>query len=196
LLLIAILLAMAAPVARFRRGNPVERRQVKWFALVLVGVVLVFAFAPDQLSFAGIALLPVGIGIAILRFHLYEIDRIVSRSAAYAAITAILAAVFAGAVLVLQALLAPLEATNSLAVVASTLLVATLFQPVRRRVQNATDRRFNRSRYNAAETVAGLSERLRGEVDLTGVSADVVRVASDAFQPSRAAVWLRKRPVS
>ena len=101
-----ILVALAAPIARFRHGDLVERRQVKWFALVLACVIVVFALAPDELSFAGIALLPVGIGIAILRYRLYEIDRIVSRTVAYAAITAILAAVFAGAVLVLQALLA------------------------------------------------------------------------------------------
>jgi hypothetical protein len=154
LLLIAILLALTAPIARFR----------------------------------------IGIGIAILRYRLYEIDRIVSRTVAYALITAILAAVFAGAVLVLQALVAPLESSNSLAVVASTLLVAALFQPVRRRVQGATDRRFNRSRYDAAETVAGLAERLRGQVDLAGLSTDVVRVAATAFEPTRAALWLRDRP--
>ena len=173
-----------------------ERRQVKWFALVLACVVLVFAFAPDQLSFAGIGLLPIGIGIAILRYRLYEIDRIVSRTVAYAAITAILAAVFAVAVVGLQTLLAPFESSNNLAVIPSTLLVATLFQPLRRRVQGATDRRFNRSRYNAAETVAGLAERLRGEVDLTDVGSGVVRVASEAFQPTRAALWLRDRPLA
>ena len=195
LLLIAIILALAAPIARFRRGNLVERRQVKWFALVLACVVVVFAFAPDELSFAGIALLPVGIGIAILRYRLYEIDRIVSRTVAYAAITAILASVFAGAVLVLQSLLAPIVSTNSLAVVASTILVATLFQPVRRRVQQAMDRRFNRSRYDAAETVAHLAERIRGEVDLAGLSTDVVRAATTAFEPTWAAVWLRERPL-
>ena len=114
---------------------------------------------------------------------------------AYAAITAILASVFAGAVLVLQSLLAPIVSTNSLAVVASTILVATLFQPVRRRVQQAMDRRFNRSRYDAAETVAHLAERIRGEVDLAGLSSDVVRAATTAFEPTWAAVWLRERPL-
>ena len=193
-MILAIFLAFAAPIARFRHGGPVERRQVAWFGLVLAIVIVVFAVAPDELSFAGIVLLPIGIGIAILRYRLYEIDRIVSRTVAYAVITAILAVVFAAAVLVLQgllALVAPLVATNTLAVVVSTILVATLFQPVRRRVQDATDRRFNRSRYDAARTVAALSDRLRGEVDLTGLTLDVVRVTTTAFEPTRASLWLR-----
>ena len=113
-----------------------------------------------------ISLIPVAIGIAILRYRLYEIDRIISRTLSYAAVTATLALVFVAVVLGLQAVLEPMTGENTIAVAASTLIVAALFQPLRRRVQSIVDRRFNRARYDAQRMVDAFSERLRDEVDI------------------------------
>ena len=188
----AILMALASTVVRFRHGGPIERRQLKWFSAVVLLTFIVFAFAPDQVSFFGFALLPIGIGIAVLRYRLYEIDRIISRTVSYAVVTAVLGAVFVGAVLVLQAVLAPFTGSNTLAVAGSTLMVAALFQPVRRRIQAATDRRFNRSRYDAQQTAEAFAGRIRDEVDLGRLNSEVARTVGQTVQPTRVAVWLRK----
>jgi hypothetical protein len=195
-MILAILMALASTVARFRSGGPVERRQLKWFGFVLIIAVAIFALVPDDLnllSFGSIALLPIGIGIAILRYRLYEIDRIISRTVSYAIVTAILGGVFVGAVLVLQELLSPVTGSNTGAIAGSTLVVATLFQPLRRRIQAGTDRRFNRSRYDAQQTAAAFAGRVRDEVDLAQLNAEVVRLVEQTVQPARVAVWLRER---
>ena len=192
-MLAAILVALLAPIVRFRRGDEVERKQLKWIGFVLVIVFLIFAFGPDLGSFIGLALLPIGIGVAILRYRLYAIDRIISRTVAWAILTAILASLFLGSILVLQALLSSEAGTSTPVVVVSTLLVAIVFQPLRARIQTATDRRFNRSRYDATRIVAGLAGRLRGEVDLQDVTGDVVRTVVTTMEPASAGIWLHQR---
>lgn len=151
-----------------------------------------FAFAPDEVSFFGMALLPIGIGIAVLRYRLYEIDRIISRTVSYAAVTPVLGGVFVCVILVLQALMAPVTRSNTWAVAGSTLVVAALFQPLRRRIQAGTDRRFNRSRYDAQQTAAAFAGRVRDEVDLGQLSAEVVRIVEQTVQPATASIWLRE----
>ena len=143
------------------------------------------------IAFGGFALLPVAIGIAVLRYRLFEIDRLISRTISYGVLTAIVAGLFVGFILVFQAVLAPLTQSNELAVAASTLLAATLFQPLRRRVQRLVDRRFNRTRYNAEQTVAVFASRLRDEVDLEALRAAIISTVSAAVEPSSVSIWLR-----
>jgi hypothetical protein len=138
-----------------------------------------------------LGLIPVAIGIAILRYRLYDIDQIVSRTIAWAVVTAVLVAVFAGLVVTLQAALAPITSENTLAVAASTLLAAALFQPLRRRVQRAVDRRFDRSHYDGERIAVSFAERLRDEVDLERSTMGLRQAADDALRPSASAVWLR-----
>jgi len=140
----------------------------------------------------GFALLPIAIGIAILRYRLYDIDRIISRTIAYLIVTGILALVFAGAVLLFGAILSPVFGENPVAVAVSTLIVAALFQPLRRRVQSVVDRRFNRARYDAQRTADSFATRLRDQVDLTAVAGDLVATADASLSPASAAVWLRE----
>jgi hypothetical protein len=141
-------------------------------------------------GFAG-ALVPVAIGIAILRYNLYDIDRLISRSLGYALVTGTLAAVFAATAIGLSALLGTLAEGQSLAVAASTLLVLALFGPLRRRAQSAIDRRFDRASYDAARTVQALTARLRDDVDIDRVEADVLGVVDQTFHPTNAGMWLR-----
>ena len=191
LMIAAMLVALSAPIARYRQGNEVERRQLRWVGFVLAIVFLRFAFGPDLVSFIALALLPIGIGVAILRFRLHEFDRIISRTVSYAALTAVLSILFVGGVVVIQAALEPVLPGNSLAVVASTLGVALLFQPLRRRIQSAMDRRFDRSRYNAERTIDTLAGRLRGRADLTDVSRDILMTAVDSVHPASISIWMR-----
>ena len=145
-------------------------------------------WAPAIISFA---LPPVAIGIAVLRYRLYEIDRIVSRTISWALLTVILGATFILVVLVLQTVVAPITGSSELAVAGSTLLVAALFQPIRRRVQHVVDRRFNRTRYDAESTVSAFAARLRDEVDLERLRAEVLATATQTVEPSAVALWLR-----
>jgi len=199
---IAFLLAIASAVIRYRRGTSVEREQLKWFAAAaaLTAVSLVVAAARIGpladlgwvVGLIGLALLPIAIGIAILRYRLYDIDRIISRTIAYLIVTGILALVFAGAVLLFGAILSPVFGENPVAVAVSTLIVAALFQPLRRRVQSVVDRRFNRARYDAQRTADSFATRLRDQVDLTAVAGDLVATADASLSPASAAVWLRE----
>jgi hypothetical protein len=197
--------AVAAIWLRFRRGNPVQRQQIKW--LLAVAGVAAFAFplavafgsseSPVALAFWLIAFLaylalPVAIGIAVLRYRLYEIDRIISRTIGYAVVTITLAVVFSGAILLFQAVLAPLTGGDTVAVAASTLISAALFQPLRRRVQAAVDRRFNRARYDAERTVAAFAAQLRDEVDLERLRADVLAMITQTVAPTTVGLWLRQ----
>jgi hypothetical protein len=195
------LLALAAVVSlvvRFRRSRGDERLQLKWFtyAGALLPVVLLGDFLPaaagDVLFAVGISLLPVAAGIAILRYRLYEIDRLINRTLVYGLVTVLLAGVYAGLVLVGGQLSGGVaEGTPSWAVAGATLAVAALFQPARRRVQRLVDRRFNRARYDAARTVESFSARLRDEVDLDTLSAELLAVVDQTVQPTRVALWLR-----
>jgi len=135
--------------------------------------------------------LPVVIGIAVLRYRLYDIDRIVSRTVSYGLVTGILAAVFGVAVLVLSGILARFGQSDSIAVAASTLAVFAIFQPVLRRVRHRVDRRFNRARYDAERTAASFATRLRDEVDITTVAADLRETVQDAVRPTDLALWIR-----
>ena len=213
LLLIGATLAVASLLIRYRRATMIERQQIKWFALVAVvtsigGIVSIAAnsstaeAAPAGLLglvnviagfviYGGLALLPLAIGIAVLRYRLYEIDRLISRTIAYGLLTLLLGTLFVAVILALQALVAPFTGSNELAVAGSTLLVAALFQPLRRRVQRLVDRRFNRSRYDAERTIAALAVRLRDEVDLDAVRADLLATVDAALEPASASLWLR-----
>jgi hypothetical protein len=194
---------IVAVVLRYRRGSPVERKQLKWFGSVAVLAFSMFflaAVVPQPYgqgawiaASLSMGLIPIAIGIAILRYRLYEIDRIVSRTLSYALVTALLAAAFIGTNLALQAVL--VDATGggtTLTTAASTLVVAALFQPVRRRIQRPIDRRFNRAGADAQRVVEAMSVTVRDEVDLERLRGSVVATASEAVHPAGAALWLRR----
>jgi hypothetical protein len=149
-------------------------------AAKVISAVLVLAFAA----------LPLSIGVGILKYGLYEIDRIISRTLAYAIVTGLLVGVYAGLVLLATQVLA---VTSPVAVAASTLAAAALFSPLRRRVQKAVDRRFNRARYDADRTVAAFAARLKDEVDLDAVKADLAGLVHQALEPAHVSVWINER---
>src|SRR5215213_1567327 len=192
--------SVVSVVLRFRRSEGVERQQLKWFtsaaALMLVVQLATMTVLPDgvagDLLFGlSIALVPIAAGVAILRYRLYDIDRLINRTLIYAALTAVLGAVYAGLVLALGLLGGVGGELPSWAVAGATLAVAALFQPLRRRVQAAVDRRFNRRRYDAARTVEAFSARLRDQVDLDTLAAELLAGVEQTVQPTRASLWLR-----
>jgi hypothetical protein len=209
----ALLLAVAAVIVRLRRSEGIERAQLKWFvaAIFAVGSFVTLAFVDggldiglaagtnptffDVLAVASLSLPPIAVGVAILRYHLFEIDRIISRTLSWALVTGLLGAVFVGIVVGLQALSTKVTGTNTLAVAASTLVVAAAFQPLRRRVQVGVDRRFNRARYDAERTTDAFAAQLRDEVDLARLSAALVETVNEAVRPASATVWLRSAEV-
>jgi divalent metal cation (Fe/Co/Zn/Cd) transporter len=142
-------------------------------------------------AYAGILLMPIAIGVAVLRYRLYEIDRIISRTIGWALVTGVLVAVFAGTVVGLQAILTGFTQGQTLAVAASTLIAFVLFQPVRRRVQSVVDRRFNRARYDAEGTAAAFAERQRDQVDIAGLKVDLTGTIDSALHPRALGVWIR-----
>ena len=203
-----VFLAMASLVVRYRRAVGVERQQLKWFAAVIAiagpalaiailtsgttsGTIADVSGATWGIAVISLALLPVAIGIAILRYRLYEIDRLISRTIGYATVTGVLVVVFAAAILLFQAVLAPLTQGNTVSVAASTLVVAALFQPLRRRVQSRVDRRFNRARYDAERIVAAFAGRLRDEVDLGQLRTEITAAVDHTVQPIAVSLWLR-----
>ena len=197
---VGAVLGVLSIVVRVRRGTPLERRQLAWLlAATLVVAILLFAtFTGDSgnsiLDFVGIGslgLLPLATTVAVLRYRLYEIDRIVSRSVAYLVITAILVGVFAGGVIGLQGVLAPLTGGDTLPVAISTLLVFALFQPLRSRVQRVVDRRFNRRRLDAQRAIDAFGRHLRDEVDLATVRDATLATASGVVEPVSAGLWVR-----
>jgi hypothetical protein len=192
--------AVVSVVLRFRRSEGVERQQLKWFtsaaALMLLVQLATMTVLPDgvagDLLFGlSIALVPIAAGVAILRYRLYDIDRLINRTLVYAALTAVLGAVYAGLVLALGLLGGVGGELPSWAVAAATLAVATLFQPLRRRVQTAVDRRFNRRRYDAARTVEAFSARLRDQVDLDTLAAELLTGVEQTVEPTTVSLWLR-----
>jgi hypothetical protein len=198
-------LAIAAVATRFRRSAGVERQQLKWLlaAVVLIGITLTPSFVDgdgdqgfsvlDAVAMSSLALLPLSVGIAVTRHGLYEIDRVVSRTVTYALITAILAATFVITNLALQAVLADATGSSALITAFATLVVAALFQPLRRRVQGLVDRQFNRARYDRQTTAAGFADRVRNEVDLPTLRGALVATADEAVRPTVAGLWLRPR---
>jgi hypothetical protein len=186
-------------VARFRRAQGVERQQLRWVAVAaallvvaagaaLVGLALDATEVVTWAISAWVAGLPLAIGAAVLRYRLYDLDRIISRTLAYGLLTLMLGGGYAAVVLGLGQLLGR---DSSLVVAAATLAVAGLFQPARRRVQQAVDRRFNRRRHDAAETIQAFSDRMRDQVDLDTLSAELLAVVEETMQPDQASLWLR-----
>jgi len=208
---ISILACAAGLVTRFRRARGVERQQLKWLAtagavvaflylLTMVSVLLIKSTALTQTpvfdvlqnaALLSFVLLPVAIGMAILRHGLYEIDVVIKRTLVYAVLTATLLGIYLGSVLLLQLLLSPLTEESDFAVAGSTLAVAALFGPVRRRIQLTVDRRFYRSKYDAARTVDEFTARLRHQVDLDAVGADLRGVVHASVQPAYVTLWIR-----
>jgi hypothetical protein len=192
---------LAVQVPRYRRASYERRQQLKWLysgAVIFVVCLFLAVFTPDSrsawdlavndvISPVGFAVLPFCTGVAVLKYRLYAIDRIISRVISYAVISAVLAGVFAGVVL-LAAQVLSFHTTVGVAV--ATLAAAALFNPLRRRVQRAVDRRFNRSRYNAEAVIAGFTARLRGTVDLDAVRDDLAAAVDQAFEPVHVSVWL------
>jgi hypothetical protein len=201
--------AALSPFARLRRAGGVERQQIKWFAYAAAATVcgLVFAYmipnsidTPPWFEWAGYALLiattpaiPVSIGIAILRYRLYDIDRIINRTLVYGALTVMLGATYFGSVVVLQQVFRTVSGQQStVAVVASTLAIAALFNPLLRPVQSFVDRRFYRRKYDAAKTLEQFSSKLRDETDLNALSGDILAVVRETMQPEHVSLWLRE----
>jgi hypothetical protein len=198
LLLVA---GMLSVLVRYRRACVVERDQVKWLAVAVVlnlGQALFRPFVPDPVgtAYAGLAFatVPVALGIAVLRYRLFEVDRVLSRTVSYVLLTGGLVLLYLVTVTSLRTLLEPVTGTTELSVAASTLAVAAIFQPARRRVQAVVDRRFDRSRYDAARTVDAYARRLRTEVDLDEVTAGLRDTVTATVGPQRVALWLRDRP--
>jgi hypothetical protein len=193
------MVAAGSLVVRFRRARGVERQQLRWvaWAAALVALTAITALASAALGLsevldwaAGVcvALLPLATGAAILRYRLYDLDRIVSRTLAYGLLTVLLGGGYAGVVLGLGQLLGR---DSPLVVATATLAVAAAFQPARRRIQAVVDRRFNRRRYDAARTIQAFSARLRQQVDLDTLTAELLGVVEQTMQPASVSVWLR-----
>jgi hypothetical protein len=189
--------AIAALVVRFRRSRGIERQQLKWFtyAAALAPLpFLVYEVVPGvfQLLLALILpLVPISVGIAILRYRLYEIDRIINRTLVYGLLTAILGLCYVAGSLLFVLVAGVGADPPSWLVAAATLAAAAVFRPARRRIQAAVDRRFNRRRYNAAKTIEAFSARLRDELDLDTLSAELLAVVDQTVEPTRASLWLR-----
>jgi MFS family permease len=195
-------LALVDIVLRYRQADGMRRAQIRWVVaasgttVVLLGLlVMVGEHLPGlwDLFLASTILPAIAIAIAITRYRLYDIDRIISRSLGYAIVTGVLAAVFAASAIGLSTLLGSLGQGESLAVAASTLIVLGLFGPLRRRAQAVIDRRFDRASYDASVTVQVMSARLRDNVDLERVEADVLVVVDQTLHPTNAGMWLRGR---
>jgi hypothetical protein len=195
--------AAACVVLRFRSSAGVERQQLRWVAagvagavgLMVISVPSGLGFAPEWISslvFPALLLPPVAVGVAVLRYRLYDLDRVISRTLTYALLTLLLGLGYAAVVLGLGRLLS--EEGSSLAVAAATLAAVAAFSPLRRRVQAAVDRRFNRRRYDATRTVEGFAARLRDQVDLDALHGELLAVVDQTMQPTRASLWLRHAP--
>src|ERR671921_787828 len=221
LLPLCMLASVISLVMRYRRSRGEERQQIKWIAfaasfvglLYLIAMVCAFIFPSgawfqagsplwlDLLGYAALSsftLVPIAVGFAVLRYRLYEIDLIINRALVYGSLTVMLALVYFGGVAATQAIFRALtgqEQQPQIAVVASTLVIAALFNPLRRRIQALVDRRFYRRKYDAAKTLAAFSTRLREETDLNALSEDLVGVARETMQPEHISLWLRSEPV-
>jgi hypothetical protein len=207
--LVLLLLSVPSVILRARQSTGIVRLQMRWLAAALafllgaigVGAALILvgssvgrlAWLPALIAFATI---PLAVLVAILRYHLLEIDRLISRTIGWGLATGILAAVFFGAVAALQALLVDVTQGETVAVAASTLLTAAVFQRVRRRLQVAVDRRFDRAHADRDHMLAAVSARLRDEVDLATIQGEILASASDVLRPTATAIWLRPRVTS
>jgi hypothetical protein len=198
-LLAALAVSGAAIVVRFARSAGEERLQLKWFAAAAVLVVATFialiltnsdSVAAAILNNLALLCLDVAIAIAVMKYRLYEIDRIISRTLAYAIVTGLLIGVYAGLVLLATEVL---QLKSPVAVAGSTLVAAALFSPLRSRVQRAVDQRFNRARYDADQMVAAFAARLKDAVDLDAAQADLASMVQRALEPAHVSVWTNRR---
>jgi hypothetical protein len=203
LLLVALAGGVVSLRQKFRRASQEERQQIKWMLFAGAAVVafvffwgMMEIFGNPEIAATGAALflplLPLAVGTAILKYRLYDIDVFINRTLVYGALTAVLALFYLGAVVVFQGLLSPITAKSDLAIAASTLSVAALFRPARERIQRFIDRRFYRQKYDAAATLATFSARLRDEIDLDALTAELLAVVGDTMKPSYAGVWLKE----
>jgi hypothetical protein len=206
---VVVLLSVASLVVRFWRSRGEERQQMKWityaagaiFTMIVLTILLdvvapnsVLANVVGSLTGAAFAGIPVAVGIAILRYRLYEIDIIINRTLVYGFLTAMLALVYFGGVTTTQAIFRALtgqEQQPQIAIVISTLVIAALFNPLRRSIQSFIDRRFYRKKYDARKTLATFSARLRDETDLEALNAELVGVVRETMQPAHVSLWLR-----
>ena len=194
-------LAVSSLVLRYRRADDVARHQIRWLAaasaVAVVAFGISFVIPPEaaaflqSLGFLSLNAIPLAIGIAVVRYRLYEIDRLISRGISYGLVTVVLLATYVAVVLVLQGPLGTMFGTQTVTVAISTLVVAGLFQPVRSRIHRAVDRRFDRARVDTERTAAAFSDRLRDQVDIDAVVDDLAATASGAVRPARIKVWLR-----
>ena len=202
LTVLGVLIGAGSLVVRFHRARGIERQQLRWVVLAaaLTGVGMLASavlVAADNESLVGwvsgvcVVLLPLAVGAAVLRYRLFDLDRIISRTLAYGLLTVTLGLGYAGVVLGLGRLL---PQGSSLVVAAATLAVAAVFQPARRRIQAAVDRRFNRLRHDAARTIAAFNDRLRNEVDLEALTGELLAVVEQTMQPTQTSLWLRPQP--
>jgi hypothetical protein len=217
LLPLCILASAVSLVLRYRRAGTEVREQIKWvaFAALFVGVQFVIDIGAslllvpmtasgrepawlallDQVGFIMFAGVPIAVGIAVLKYRLYDIDVIINRALVYGSLTATLVALYFGGILVLQRLFVALTGQQStLAVVASTLAIAALFNPLRRRIQGFVDRRFYRRKYDASKTLETFSAKLRDATDLEALSGDLKAVVGETMQPEHVSLWLRPDP--
>ena len=199
---------VAALVVRLRGSRGDERQQMKWFVYA-AGLTIAQAFVDilvlDALGFGesmarevassvALALIPISAAVALLKYRLYDIDRLINRTVVYGALTAGLGAAYLGCVALVRLLTAGVTGDTNLAVAASTLAVAALFRPARRRVQESVDRRFNRARYDATQTIQEFSGRLRNQVELETLATELLGVVQTTMQPARSTLWLRQAP--
>jgi hypothetical protein len=203
LVFLTVLVCVGSLVLRFLRARGEERQQIEWFAYAVVVLTLLVLisvisgdYGPSSLWAAvfafGILGVPVAAGVAILRYRLYEIDIIINRTLVYGSLTSVLVGLYLGGIVVLQEVFVLLTGERStLAVVASTLLIAALFNPLRRRIQAFIDRRFYRRKYDARKTLEAFSSRLREETDLRTLTDDLVGVVAETIQPAHVSLWLR-----
>ena len=205
-LFVLIFANAAAPIARFRHAGGVERQQLKW--LVLSGMAFAVAFpalvfgdsagqavrySTDAAFFLALLSLPLSITLAILRYGLYDIDRIINRTLSYGLLTAGLGGTYFALVVALQTLLRPVSGGSDLAIIVTTLVIAALILPARRRLQSAVDRRFSRRTYDAARTIDAFNARLRQQIDLDTLHRELHAVVDETMQPAGASLWLRNR---
>jgi hypothetical protein len=208
LLTAVVVLSAASVVLRYRRAGTEQRQQIKWFAfasaLVAVGWLIQSMLYTDEetpylvaaqlLLFVALVGLPIAVGVAVMRFRLYDIDLLINRTLVYGALTTMLVALYFGGVATIQVIFRTLtgqEQQPQLAVVVSTLLIAALFNPLRRRIQGFIDRRFYRSKYDATKTLEAFSAKLRDETDLDALRDDLVGVVRETMQPAHVSLWLR-----
>jgi hypothetical protein len=191
--LAGMLAALVSLVLRFRASRGTERQQLRWVAAGAAGAVvgLLVGMAGVVVTYFAVLCVPVGVAVAVLRYRLWDLDRLVNRTVTYGLVTALLVLPY---LLILPAATRLFEGSGSLAVAAVTLAAAALFQPLRRRVQDLVDRRFNRRRYDAARTVEGFAVRLRDQLDLDALEGELLAVTNQTMQPSQASLWLRARP--